>query len=193
MNVLGVLDRGLDRLYTACGYLAALFLLTLGLLVVTSIVTRILGVYLPGVVEYSGYSMAASSFFALAYTFRRNAHIRVGLFLSRLHGRARRVAELWCLAIATLVTGYLAFYLIKLTLLSRRFEERSEGADAILIWIPQTALALGSTLFAICIAHQFLKVLFGAADPEAGGGGDEPIEPPPSEPGALPETGQGRP
>jgi TRAP-type C4-dicarboxylate transport system permease small subunit len=176
MGIFAKLDRILDQLYTGCGYLAAIFLLALGLLVVTSIVSRMLGVYLPGVVEFSGYSMAASSFFALSYTFRHKAHIRVGLLLSRLHGRARRVVELWCLAISSIFSGFLAFYLIKLTLISRRFEERSEGADAILIWIPQSALALGATLFAVCIAHQFIRILFGVAEPDAGAGGDEPID-----------------
>ena len=104
------------------------------------------------------------------------AHIRVGLFLSRLQGRARYLAELWCLAVAALFVGYLAFYLVKLTLISWRFEERSEGADAILIWIPQTALALGATLFAICIVHNFIKVLSGERDPEGAGGAAESIE-----------------
>ncbi len=174
MSVLSVLDRGLGRLYTICGYLAALFLVALAVLVVTSIVSRILGVYLPGVVEFSGYSMAASSFFALSYTFRHKAHIRVGLVLSRLRGRARRFAELWCLAVAFLFSSFLAFYLVKLTLISHRFEERSEGADAILIWIPQSALAVGASLFAVCIAHSFVRALAGL-DGDEGAGMDEPV------------------
>jgi hypothetical protein len=42
---------------------------------------------------------------------------------------------------------------------SYKFQERSEGADEILIWIPQTSLALGSLIFFICILHHLFKAL----------------------------------
>ena len=41
--------------------------------------------------------MAAASFFALAYTFYDNAHIRITLFLEKLKDKKRRFAEIWCL------------------------------------------------------------------------------------------------
>ena len=34
-------------------------------------------------------------------------------------------------------SGYLAFYFIKMLIISYKFQERSKGADEILIWIPQ--------------------------------------------------------
>jgi hypothetical protein len=40
--------------------------------------------------------------------------------------------------------------------ISYKFQERSEGADEILIWIPQTSLAIGSTIFFISVFHQFI-------------------------------------
>ena len=43
-----------------------------------------------------------------------------------------------------------------MTIVSIRFGERSEGADEILIWIPQTAVAIGSLIFFICVLHHFL-------------------------------------
>ena len=68
--------------------------------------------------------------------------------------------ELWCLVVATYFSGYLAYYFIKMLIISYKFQERSEGADEILIWIPQTSVALGSTIFFVCVFHQlFLKVL----------------------------------
>ena len=39
-------------------------------------------------------------------------------------------------------------------IISYKFQERSEGADEILIWIPQTSVAIGSTIFFICVFHQ---------------------------------------
>jgi hypothetical protein len=43
-----------------------------------------------------------------------------------------------------------------MTIVSIRFEERSEGADEILIWIPQSAVATGAIIFFICIFHHLI-------------------------------------
>ena len=43
-----------------------------------------------------------------------------------------------------------------MTIVSLRFEERSEGADEILIWIPQLAVATGAIIFFICIFHHLI-------------------------------------
>ena len=115
--------------------------------------------YIPGLTEYSGYAMAASSFLALAYTFQNKGHIRVELIISHLNTSKRWYAELWCLAVATVTTVYLAFYLVKLVYLSWKFEEYSEGADAILLWKPQAFVMVGSIILAICIVHNFVKFL----------------------------------
>ena len=115
--------------------------------------------YIPGLTEYSGYAMAASSFLALAYTFQNKGHIRVELIISHLNTSKRWYAELWCLAVATVTTVYLAFYLVKLVYLSWKFEEYSEGADAILLWKPQAFVMVGSIILAICIIHNFVKFL----------------------------------
>jgi TRAP-type C4-dicarboxylate transport system permease small subunit len=159
--LLSSIDRGLYRLYRLCGFLAAIFLVTLGLLVLASIVSRLFGVYLPGVAEYSGYAMAAASFLALAYTFGEGGHIRVELVLSRLAPGPRRVFELWCLGVASAVGVYLAWFMVRLAWTSWRFEERSEGSDAILIWMPQAPVALGAVLFAICLVHALLHRVYG--------------------------------
>ena len=99
--------------------------------------------------------MASASFFALAYTFVEGGHIRITLFLEKLSGLKKKVLEIWCLSIASFFSGFLAFYFIKMLIISYKFQERSEGADEILIWIPQTSVAIGSLIFFICVFHQF--------------------------------------
>ena len=104
--------------------------------------------------------MAASSFFALAYTFVEGGHIRITLFLEKTSGIKKNILEIWCLIIASFYSGYVAFYFLKMLKISYEFQERSEGADEILIWIPQTSVAMGSSIFFICVFHQFiLKIL----------------------------------
>ena len=100
--------------------------------------------------------MASASFFALAYTFVEGGHIRITLFLEKISGKKRWLIETWCLSIASFFSGYLAFYFIKMLVVSYRFQERSEGADEILVWIPQTSVAIGSTIFFISVFHQFI-------------------------------------
>ena len=103
--------------------------------------------------------MAASSFFALAYTFVEGGHIRITLFLEKIEGNKKKYLENWCLMIASFFSGYLAFYFIKMLIISYKFQERSEGADEILVWIPQTSVAIGSTVFFICVLHQFILTI----------------------------------
>ena len=68
----------------------------------------------------------------------------------------KKFVEIWCLLVASFFSGYLAFYFIKMLIISYIFQERSEGADEILIWIPQTSVAIGSSIFFISCFHQFI-------------------------------------
>ncbi|MCY4394524.1 MAG: TRAP transporter small permease [Rhodospirillaceae bacterium] len=149
-------------LYRICGLIGACFLILIGLLILLEIGSRVAGVYVPGLKAYAGYSMAASTFFAFAYTFGHRAHIRMSAIIGRLKGRARRVAEIWCLAASASVTGFVCWYAVKLVSVSWDLEDVSESTDRMFLWIPQTALALGSTVLFICVLHRFVDVLRGA-------------------------------
>tara|TARA_B100001540_G_C15542241_1_gene521913 strand:- start:175 stop:663 length:489 start_codon:yes stop_codon:yes gene_type:complete len=154
------LNKYLKIIYKFSGYIAAFFLILVALFILTGIASRIFGFYIRGLAEYSGYCMAASSFFALAYTFVEGGHIRITLFIEKISSSKKKYLESWCLLIATFFSGYLAFYFIKMLMISFKFQERSEGADEILIWIPQTSVAIGSLVFFICITHQLILTTF---------------------------------
>ena len=151
----------LKFIYNYSGYIAAVFLIFVAIFILTGILSRIFGFYIRGIAEYSGYCMAASSFFALSYTFCDKAHIRITLFLEKLKPINRRLAEIWSLCIATFFSAFLAFYFTKMTFVSIEFKERSEGADEILIWIPQSAVAFGSIIFFICVFHHLINSILG--------------------------------
>ena len=143
-------------LYRLSGYIAAFFLILVAVFILTGIASRIFGFYIRGLAEYSGYSMAASSFLALAYTFGEKGHIRITLFLEKFKENVKRLLEIWCLFVATFFSGFLSYYFIKMLIISIKFGERSEGADEILIWIPQLSVAIGSTIFFVCVTHNFI-------------------------------------
>ena len=153
------LDKNLNKIYKLSGYIAAAFLILVAVFILIGISSRIFGFYIRGLAEYSGYCMASASFFALAYTFVEGGHIRITLFLEKLSVSNKWLTEIWCLSISSFFSGYLAFYFIKMLIISYKFQERSEGADEILIWIPQTSVALGSTIFFISVLHQFILTM----------------------------------
>ena len=152
------LDRFLNSLYRYSGYVASFFLILILVFIVTGIASRIFGFYIRGLAEYSGYSLATASFLALAYTFNENAHIRITLFLERAKGKLLKFLTIWSLSVSSFFSGFLAFYFIKMWFVSIQLAEVSQGADEILLWIPQTGVAIGSIIFFVCILHNFLKL-----------------------------------
>ena len=154
------LNKFLNNLYSYSGYIAAFFLILVAIFILTGIASRIFGFYIRGLAEYSGYCMAASSFFALSFTFVEGGHIRITLFLEKVTGIKKNFLELWGLIVASIFSAYLCFYFIKMLKISYEFQERSEGADEILIWIPQTSVAIGSLIFFICVFHQLILKIY---------------------------------
>ena len=84
------INNYLKSIYKFSGYIAAIFLILVAVFILTGIFSRIFGFYIRGLSEYSGYSMAASSFFALAYTFHEKGHIRILLFLEKLKNTKKK-------------------------------------------------------------------------------------------------------
>lgn len=154
------LSNFMDGVYKVGAFAAGALLILLCSLVLYSILARAVGLYAGGATDFAGYVMATSTFLALAYTFRSNGHIRVQLLIQKLGHRARRGVEVFCLGFMACITTYLAFYMIRLAYDSWDFGERSEGADAVLLWIPQTPVAIGATLLALSALHTFLQSLF---------------------------------
>ena len=154
------LNKNLNKVYKFSGYVAALFLILVAVFILIGISSRIFNFYIRGLSEYSGYCMAAASFFALSYTFVEGGHIRITLFLEKLSGTKKKYLEIWCLSITCFFSGYLAYFFFKMLIISYKFQERSEGADEILIWIPQVSVSLGSIIFFVCILHQLILKIF---------------------------------
>jgi TRAP-type C4-dicarboxylate transport system permease small subunit len=153
--------HALDRLYDAAGYLAALFLAGTLAMVLLGIAGRFLYFHVPGTDSYAGYCMAASGFLALAHTFKRGEHIRVSLVLEHVNENARRTLERVSLAAATLLAALFAYYSIRLAFQSWDFNDVSTGNDATPLWIPQLAMAVGTTILLIAFIDELVLDLRG--------------------------------
>ncbi len=151
----------LDCLYASCGWLAGLAMIGVLVMVLLTIVSRQMGFAAPGTDAYAGYLMAGAGFLALASTLKKGEHIRVTLVLSMLHGRAQRVLEIAALGAATLLSGFLALYSVRLVWQSIELQDISVGIDATPLWIPQLGMALGTVVFFIAFADEFVLELLG--------------------------------
>lgn len=163
----------LDWLYKASGGVAALFLVAICVVVLLQVGANLIdtliktfggepiGLVIPSYAEFAGFFLAASSFLALAYTLRAGAHIRVELVLQRFGIGARRVAELWCVAMSAAVSVYFTWYTVGLVLESIQFGDLSPGIVPVPLWIPQAAMAVGLAVLAIALLDELVSLLRG--------------------------------
>lgn len=152
----GPLRKSLDALYDGAAALAALFMVALLVMVMTSILGRQLHFNLSGVDAYAGYMMASAGFLALAHTLKKGEHIRVTLIVSALRGRWRRGVEIWALFAATLLALLFAGYSCRLAWVSYALHDISTGSDATPLWIPQLTMALGTVVLAIAFVDELV-------------------------------------
>ncbi|TMV73825.1 TRAP transporter small permease, partial [Thioclava sp. BHET1] len=152
-----LLRRWLDRLYSLSGLGAALALIAILCLVVAQMICRWAGIMFPGSAQYAGYAMATASFLALADTFRRNEHIRVGMLIEK-SGSWRRGAELWVYTLTAVLAVFFAWYGIQTPLLSHMIHDVSQGQDGTPLWIPQLSMAVGTVILAVAAIDTLLGV-----------------------------------
>ncbi|MEZ5873066.1 MAG: TRAP transporter small permease [Nitratireductor sp.] len=158
-----LIRRTLDGLYNAGGVAAAVCLVAILFVIVAQMVTRWTNISIPGLNEYAGYLMASASFLAFAHALNSGSHIRVNLFITAL-GEHKFWGELWCMIIGTAASAYLAWYSIRLVYWSNKLGDLSQGQDATPMWIPQTPMAVGAVLLAICFADNLVTLVMRGRD-----------------------------
>jgi TRAP-type C4-dicarboxylate transport system permease small subunit len=151
----------LDKMYQGAGYLAGACIVIITIMILVQIVARWFGVIVPSTEDFSGYLLAATSFLALAHTFRHGGHIRVTLLIHRLSPGWQRIFMYFALVVITIIAGYGAWHLSYMVYESWSFEELSQGYIAIPLWIPQVPMALGAILFFITLVDDLILSLRG--------------------------------
>jgi TRAP-type C4-dicarboxylate transport system permease small subunit len=166
----------LDRLYLLSGALGALFLVAILLVVLAQVGANLLdtlvhaatgayqGFVIPSYANFAGFFLVGATFLALAHTFREGGHIRVGLVLQVLPAPLKRAADAVILAVALALTGYMAWYSWALVYDSWDFGDASTGLVSVPLFIPQSAMALGATMFCVALADSLIGTLMGRED-----------------------------
>ncbi len=154
--------RLLDALYSLSAGLAGLCLLGIFLVMMAQVGLREMNRQLPGADDISAYLCVATTFFALAATFKRGELIRVGMFIDRLPPGARRVQEILSLGLAGVILSYVVWWTTQDMLFSLEIEEVAQGTVPFPLWVPKIAVPLGSGLLLVAVLDELFTVLGGA-------------------------------
>ncbi|MBS1211185.1 MAG: dicarboxylate transporter, DctQ subunit [Proteobacteria bacterium] len=162
------LQRMVDRLalvsaYTAAGCLGLLTLLTLGQ-VTCGLLSKVIDGFPSDIAvgwEYSAYLMGTAFMLGGGLTLRAGMQIRVELLLRAFDERFRRPLEFLSAAIGAGFVSFLAWSLAMFTLSSYATGAVS-GESLTPLWIPQAALTVGTTVYALQSIMQVIACLLKA-------------------------------
>ena len=133
-RLLSPIWRTLDRVYLLSGVVAAGFMVAILLIIVAQMISRWAGTEFPGSTEYAGYAMASTSFFALAYTLTRGAHIRVSILLN-ISSFTRFWVDAFAMWVGAMTATFFARYAIKTNFVSQLLNDRTQGQDLVPEWL----------------------------------------------------------
>jgi TRAP-type C4-dicarboxylate transport system permease small subunit len=147
--------------YRLAEILAALSMIAILLLVGGGIVFRAVGIQLAGSDDLSAYCLVGIFFLALGPTYRRCAHIRVGLLIDRMPTKAKGVLELLLTGFATIATGWATFWLGRMVYDSHRFGDVAQGLLPVPLWIPQLTMVIGAAVLLLALLEDLVRLLRG--------------------------------
>ena len=158
-------QRMVDALALAAAYVAAACLIAMVLLVLAEISVGLLSRVFESVPsgirfawEYSAYLMGAAFLFGGPITLRSGMQIRVELLLRAGNGRFERPLEMFSSLIGAIFLGILAWSLTAFAWQSWAYGQVS-GDTLTPLWIPQSALALATCIFALQAIARFLTCI----------------------------------
>ena len=150
--------RALDALYLVSAGLAGLSLFGIFLVMMAQVFLRQWNIQVQGADDFTAYLCVATTFFALAYTFKRGELIRVGLFIERFGPRKRRWVELFVLSLAACMLAYIVRWTFSDAMFSLEIEEVAQGSVAFLLWIPKLAIPGGVGILLIAVIDEWVIV-----------------------------------
>lgn len=153
--------RMLDNLYRFAGAISGVCIVIICITILVRVTGRWFGVVIPSSGDIAGYLLAASSFLALAYSFRSGSHIRVSLFLQKLNPSALILVERSVLFLASVLVSYLSYQLTFMVWESWEFEEVTHGYIPMPLWVVQLPVAFGSAIFAISVIDTTVRHFLG--------------------------------
>jgi len=101
--------------------------------------------------EYSGYLYLASIFLGLAYTFEKNAHIRINIITSKLSKKSNKYIDIFTSIITNMVLLFILYRTVLFTYDSYEMEMLSENVSETPLYFTQLVMPLGIVLFILTV------------------------------------------
>lgn len=152
-----------DPLYRLTALMAVLALVSIAVIILADVTLRQFGSQIKSSDDFAGYALVATCMLGLAPTYRRGEHIRVGLLVERLTGKARRLVEGLCLGFGVLALGWASWWTGRFVYDSWRFNDVSQGLLAIPLWMPQFFMFFGIFVMLIALSEDLLRLATGRA------------------------------
>ncbi len=155
----GRLIRGLS--FTGAAVAAGLVIVMLASVSYSVFMRYVLGTPVTWTDELSGYLVVALVMFGASEALVKGDHFGVDLLTSRLKGARAGAVALWGLLAVILLGGAILYSAIIMVRFSWDFGMYSEGYLEMPMWLPQSALVIGSVLLIItaagCLAGYLIR------------------------------------
>lgn len=186
-RVVDHVQRGLDGVLAATGYIAGLLFLGLAFFISYDVVARkwgdVLGVPTTQVTdELSGYILVLAATWGFAYTLRADAHVRIDVLLPYMSPPVRAAMDLLAQLLMAIFACMFAWRTWLLVLDSWETGIRSSTYLLTPLWIPQAILSIGFSLLAVTAVFTAVVIVVDRTVPQVGGAGGAVEAPAPLEP-----------
>lgn len=153
-----------DRISRAAAYVAAAILVFMvGHILLEIVLRNLFDTSTFVTAEFVGYGVAAMTYLGLAFSLRTGALIRVNMLLVRLHGPARRAAEMLCVAMTLALTVFLGWYFWRQLARDYTRGTVSYSIAEVPVWIPEGLVFAGIALFGLQLFAYLVRL--GLGDP----------------------------
>lgn len=112
--------------------------------------------------ELAGYALAFLTMAGLAWAFKNDGFIRVGILYNRIRGRFKAWTDVFLHAVILAYIGLLTRYLWVFVIYSKQTDARSMDVMRTALWIPRLVLAISVTVFLLILIKEFMDRLITA-------------------------------
>ena len=149
-----------DNLSEAGGYISAIFMILIVILINTEIIVRSFfdrSTYIAD--EYSSYFLVAVVLLGLAYALKEQAHIRVEVIRGRLSEQGKRVVDICGILAGLLLTLFITYHSIQMVWDSYSLDITADSISETPLYIPQLMIPIGLLLFALQLVATLIRRL----------------------------------
>ena len=162
LSVLARILAGLDALSRFSGYVAAVLVVGIAVLILAEVLCRtVLNISLSFSWEYSAYFLAVSIFLAAAFTLRTGGHVRVMLVSQNVPPRTAHWLDFAATVAGVVIAGWLAWSLSAFAWQSWATGSTSATIDETPLVLPQGAMAFGAVLLTLQLVARAIRLLTG--------------------------------